>query len=215
MEKTVKKKTREVKKPEVRKKEIVKAARQFFLARSYEKTSMQELVESLGIAKGTAYHYFKSKEDLFEAVIMDLVEEDHARKRQLIKKMKGNALDKIRQVLELEPIAARNEAIVNTLHHPNNAGMHARLLAATLMKEAAVYSELIDQGCKEGVFHTDTPLECAEFLLAAIQFLTDEGIYPWSSEDILRRVKTFPSLIETLLKAPKGSFKFMLKRLSP
>ena len=87
--------------------------------------------------------------------------------------------------------------------------MHSRLFAATLMKQAPLYAEIIQQGCDEGVFKTGAPLECAEFILSAIQFLTDMGIYPWTEEDLRRRTQAFPTLIEQMLQAPPGSFQFL------
>jgi hypothetical protein len=67
--------------------------------------------------------------------------------------------------------------------------------------------------CDEGVFKTRAPLECAEFMLSAIQFLTDMGIYPWTEEDLKRRIQAFPTLIEQLLQAPSGSFQFLKCKL--
>jgi AcrR family transcriptional regulator len=55
---------RTVKKPDVRKAEILKAARHLFQTKDYESTTMQDVINALGIAKGTIYYYFKSKEDL-------------------------------------------------------------------------------------------------------------------------------------------------------
>ncbi len=196
-----------VKKPDVRRSEIVAAARQLFLTKEYEHATMQNVVEALNIAKGTIYHYFKSKEELLDAVIEDMTEEDHVRKRDLLKGLKGNALDKIRALIDMNKSHAE---VIQQLHRPGNIGLHARLLAVALCKEAKLYHSLIQQGCEEGLFHTAHPLEAAEFLLAGVQFLTDVGIYPWSSEDLKRRACAFPALIETLLKAPKNSFHFLL-----
>lgn len=44
--------------------EIIKTARQLFLIKGYDKTSIQNIIDGTDIAKGTFYHYFKSKEDL-------------------------------------------------------------------------------------------------------------------------------------------------------
>ena len=44
--------------------EIIKTARDLFLTKDYDKTTMQDFMDSLGIAKGTIYPYFKSKEDI-------------------------------------------------------------------------------------------------------------------------------------------------------
>ncbi|MFI5342729.1 MAG: TetR/AcrR family transcriptional regulator [Chlamydiales bacterium] len=197
-----------VKKPTERRAEIVKTARDLFLAKDYDKTTMQDFMNHLGIAKGTIYHYFKSKEELLEAVVEDIVNQ-HLKKMQiLIRETKGNALQKI-QALVGSKIEA--PSVVEQLHERGNEAMHTRLLVATLMKQAPLYAKLIQQGCKEGIFQTSAPLECAEFILSAIQFLTDMGICPWTQEDLIRRTKAFPKLIEQLLQAPLNSFQFMLK----
>lgn len=91
--------------------------------------------------------------------------------------------------------------------------MHSRLLAAILVKQAPLYAELIQKGCEERIFETETPRECAEFILATTQFLTDIGIFPWRQEDLKRRIQAFPRLIEQLLKAPKGSFQFLIEQM--
>ena len=50
-----------VKKPEERRQEIVSASRSLFLAQGYERTTMQDVMLKLRIAKGTTYHYFSPK----------------------------------------------------------------------------------------------------------------------------------------------------------
>ena len=109
-------------------------------------------------------------------------------------------------------MAANNAEILEHLHHPGNLGMHIRQLAVALMRQAPLYADLIQQGCEEGLFQTEHPLECAEFILSAMQFLTDMGIHPWAQEDLIRRAMAFPSMIEALLKAPQGSFQFLLEQ---
>lgn len=52
---------RTVKDPETRRQEIVATASQLFQSKSYKHTSMNDVMDALGIAKGTIYHYFKSK----------------------------------------------------------------------------------------------------------------------------------------------------------
>ncbi len=204
---------RTVKKPEIRKGEIIAAARHLFLTKEYDVVTMQNIMESVGIAKGTIYHYFKSKEELLEAVVEDIINEDYVRKELLLKDLKGTALEKIHALTQMDSLAVRYDALLDQLHQPGNAGLHARLLAVALIKESKLYGELIRQGCKEKVFYTDFPHESAEFLLTAVQFLTDRGIYPWTNEDLERRARAFPAMIEALLKAPQGSFNFLLKRL--
>ena len=202
-----------VKKAEERRSEILKTARHLFQTKEYDKTTMQDVMDHLGIAKGTIYHYFKSKEELLEAVIENIVDENIGQMQLAIRDMKGNALGKIRILIGAGSIAENNNKVLDHLHQPGNTGMHTRLLAVALIKQAPLYGELIRQGCEEGIFQTDTPLECAEFILSAIQFLTDPGIYPWTQDDLIRRARAFPCLIEAQLKAAPGSFQFMLNQI--
>lgn len=202
---------RTVKKPLERRAEIVEAARYLFQTQEYEKTTMQDVMENLGIAKGTIYHYFPSKEALLEAVVENIVDTNIEHLQSIIQNAKGTALEKIKLLVEAGNMAVNNPDVLDQLHKPGNNAMHTRLLAATLIKQAPLYAQLIQQGCDEGIFKTSAPLESAEFILSGIQFLTDVGIYPWTQGDIKRRAQAFPQLIEQLLKAPAGSFKFLVK----
>ncbi len=202
-----------VKKSADRKADIVRTACRLFQTQDYDKTSMQDIMDALGIAKGTIYHYFKSKEALLEAVIEDIVERNIEQMHTLLKKASGNALQKMELLVKAGNMAADNKDILDHLHKPGNDAMHSRLLAAIIVKHAPLYAELIQQGCTEGIFKTETPLECAEFILSAIQFLTDMGIYPWTQSDLNRRIHAFPKLIEQQLQAPPKSFQFLIKQL--
>jgi len=199
-----------VKKPEERRLEIINAARHLFQTQEYEKTTMQDVMDSLNIAKGTIYHYFSSKEALLQAVIENVVDESFEQMTEIVAQAPGNGLEKMKLLMSAGNIAADNKNLLDHLHRHSNDIMHLRMLTATLAQLAPLYAQLIEQGCKEGLFATKVPLECAEFILYAVQFLTDKGICPWKQQDIDRRAKAFPQLIERLLQAPAGSFEFMV-----
>lgn len=201
---------RTVKKPEKRKREIVETACQLYLSKGYDKTTMRDVMEQLQIAKGTIYHYFKSKDQLLDAVVTQIVEDDHTKMRQLVDSAEGSALEMM-EFLALHSANNQDQQTLDSLHLPNNANLHIRLLGKLVTTQALIYGEFIEQGCREGIFETDHPIECAEFILSSISFLTDIGIYPWSEEQLMRRILAIPDMTEALLKAPKGSFQFLLK----
>lgn len=203
---------RTVKKPDERRKEIIQAAKKLFREKEYDQTTMQELMKTLNIAKGTIYHYFSSKEELLEAVVEDLVDEELKRKTKLMNSRQCrnlNALEKFRVLVTTDTMAEENEQILESLHRPGNTIMHARQLGRYLIKLAPVFAAVFQEGCDQGIFKTEHPLECAEFLLAGFQFLTDAGFYPWSKAQLDRRMAAFPSLIEAQLGASKGAFSFL------
>lgn len=190
-----------------RKIEIIKEARRLFKTKGYDNTTMQNIMDHLAIAKGTIYHYFKSKEDLLEAVIEDIAEENLSQMEDLFHELEGNAIEKIKALLLKGNLSS--EQLLDELHRPKNAAMHLRILIAILQKQAPLYAALTAQGCSEGLFHTEHPLECVEMILFSIQFLTDSGIHSWTSNELSRRLRAYPNLIESLLKAPPGSFNFL------
>lgn len=57
-----------------RKHQIIEAAMRCFARKGFHATSIQEIVDELGMAKGSIYFYFKGKEELLLAVIWHFVE---------------------------------------------------------------------------------------------------------------------------------------------
>jgi len=107
-----------------RRQEIITTARRLFEAESYDKITMQKVVDEVGIAKGTIFYYFETKEDLLQAVVEDIIQEDAERKKLVIEKTTGNALDKIRAVMGLESMALQYPTVLESLHNVTNAAMH-------------------------------------------------------------------------------------------
>ena len=58
-----------------RRTEILSAAQELFFSKGYEATTVQEIIDAVGIAKGTFYHYFESKVDLLDALIASMTEQ--------------------------------------------------------------------------------------------------------------------------------------------
>jgi len=190
-----------VKDPKQRRKEILDASRQLFLTKGYESTTLQDVMTTLNIAKGTTYHYFKSKGDLLEAVVQEMAEEFVTQVKDSIAHVKGPVLQRFQVLMESSRAKGSLAESIDSLHRPDNIGLHTRLLAVTVLKLAPLYAEIIEQGCREKIFNTEHPLECAEFILAGFQFLTDSGCYPWTKQETDRRSNAMPQLIAALLRA--------------
>jgi AcrR family transcriptional regulator len=195
---------RVVKKPEERRKDIITLATKLFWENDYEKTSMNQIVSELGIAKGTVYHYFKSKEELMFAVIDDEVVNYIKMMKRALKKAPVDAVDRFIYLLRKGVVADRSKS--EHLHKSGNNVLHTRLLAKLISELALIYADVIKDGCDQGVFKCQRPLETAEFLLSPA-FIVDVGVYPWSEETLKRRQSAFPAIIETQLGTKKGAFK--------
>jgi len=54
---------------------LVHAARLLFSSKGYADSSIEEIVASAGVTRGSLYHHFSSKEDLFRAVLAEVAAE--------------------------------------------------------------------------------------------------------------------------------------------
>ena len=98
--------------------DILSTAYDFFIEKGYEKTSVQDIINELGISKGAIYHYFKSKEEILQSVLLLEKEKADIYLDKLIKEADGyNAQEKIKHVLNRlvsdEKINTTNRFLLN------------------------------------------------------------------------------------------------------
>ena len=60
--------------PEQRRQELIDTAGKLFAAQGYEETTVSDIVGQVGVAQGLFYYYFRSKKEIFLAVINQLME---------------------------------------------------------------------------------------------------------------------------------------------
>jgi AcrR family transcriptional regulator len=58
-----------VKSAEERKNEILDVAAALFAEKGYDNASTNDIIEKIGIARGTLYHHFGSKEEILDALV--------------------------------------------------------------------------------------------------------------------------------------------------
>ncbi len=54
---------------QARKEQILEAARRLFAAQGFHTTRMSDIARAVGVSQGTLYHYFRSKDELFMALL--------------------------------------------------------------------------------------------------------------------------------------------------
>jgi AcrR family transcriptional regulator len=204
-----------IKKPEVRKSEILDTAEMLFITKGYNQTTIIDILDKIGIAKGTFYYYFKSKEEVMDAVIVRIVDADVAAAKEIAERTDISALNKIYQMLMAQrpKKGGSKEQMIEQFHQTDNAQMHQKSLVQSILHLAPVFTEVIKQGISENVFKTDYPQETMEFLIAASTFIFDEGLFDWQPDEVLQRAKAFVSIMETTLGAEKDSLKPIYKML--
>ncbi|NKI22440.1 TetR/AcrR family transcriptional regulator [Paenibacillus dendritiformis] len=199
------------KKPEERRNEILDAAELLFTTKGFSKTTVNDILHMVGIAKGAFYYYFQSKEEVMDAIVMRFIDFGVEAAKAVAAHPELTAHDKIFQIMmSQQPDAGRKEQMIEQLHQVNNAEMHQKSLIETILQLTPVLTEVIEQGIAEGVFDTPYPKETVEFLLVSSQFIFDEGIFQWQPDELMTKAIAFTSMMEKMLGAEKGSFDYMI-----
>ncbi|API91413.1 TetR/AcrR family transcriptional regulator [Virgibacillus pantothenticus] len=103
---------RTVKKPEERLKELIELAKELFLEKGYEKVTVREILnktESSG-GPGLFYHYFKSKKEIYEAVINQMAEETILKRKKIFQEM-DNSDESVLLTISKLLIMIRNDTL--------------------------------------------------------------------------------------------------------
>ena len=184
-----------VKEADVRKNEILDAAGILFSEKGYDNTSVTDIMNAVGIAKGTLYHHFKSKEDIMDALI----------KRQtdaIFLGAKKIAEDKSIPVKEriIRTILALHEQ----LHKPQNTQMHEKTKKIVFMGVPPILADMVAEGVQQGIFETSHPLECMEMALCYLDVMLDDNVLGLTQAQRQEKIQAFIYHLERLLGVGEG-----------
>lgn len=204
-----------VKNPEERKTEILDTAERLFAIKGYSQTTIVDILNEIGIAKGTFYHYFKSKEEVMDAIIMRVINADVTAAKAIVDDAELSSIAKLFQILIMQKPqdGGGKEKMLEQFHQPGNAEMHQKSLVQSIRHMAPVLAQVVEQGIEEQVMSTDYPHETIEFLLASGQLIFDQGLFHWDTDQAQRRGKAFISMMEAALGTEKGKFDEMMNIL--
>jgi AcrR family transcriptional regulator len=210
--------TRQIKEHEIRKNEIVTAAKKLFFETGYDATSIQDIIDSLGIAKGTFYHYFKSKDELLDSLVDQLMK-DMSLRLQPIAASKKSAIEKINGIFrtgaayKIENLDAF-VLIVKTLYRDENQILRDRMFERSIQLNSLTIADIVRQGINEGVFTTAFPEYMGEVMInlgrsinetICHMLLHEKTSATTMSALIKRRMRMYEDMIERILGAPGGS----------
>ena len=204
---------RVVKEAEERKNEILDAAEELFVTKGYDGTSTGDILDKVGIARGTLYYHFRSKEDILDALIERI-------SNSMIKEAKKEACNKklsvpnriVSCILKLKPRSAISSEVMEQVNKPQNALMHQKMQMIMLNGVIPVIGELVEEGISEGIFKTDYPLYAAEMLIGYAVIVFDDS-FEQSEEEMATRIKAFIYHAERLLGAKEGSLKKTMMKI--
>lgn len=195
--------------PVERRSEILDTAERLFCTKGYSQTAMLDIANEIGIAKGTLYYHYKSKDEVMDAIILRTLTQRVERAEQIIANTSIKAIDKLFLILadqNSDENKQQEAELTEQFHQPENAEMHQKSMRQVILLMAPVLAQVIREGVEEGIFSTEYPLESVEILLSSSSVLFDKGMFRWSDEEGRRKAQAFLNAMERIIGAEKGCF---------
>jgi AcrR family transcriptional regulator len=150
-----------------RKQEFLDTALDLFYEKGYENTTINDIIDKVGLSKGAFYHYFNSKEEVLETIARQYVEKKLNIVEKVVKEENLNALEKLNKIIadmldfKLQYSEIRWK-IFKIITRNNNIKLENEIMDNFLELAQPLYEKLMKQGVSEGVFNIDYPEEAAE-----------------------------------------------------
>ena len=204
-----------VKEAEERKEEILNVAEKLFGSKGFDNTSTGDILKEVGIARGTLYYHFQSKEEILDGVIQRIAKRLTAEAEQVARNQQMPLLERLtKAILALNVDTKIGDEVMEQVHRPQNALMHQKMQQTLLAGINPVFTELIEEGIRQGICHTDFPEETVEMtMLYANTAFDDINMADLSQEEKEKKIAGFIYNTERLMGMERGSLQEALMKI--
>ncbi|MCX4339355.1 MAG: TetR/AcrR family transcriptional regulator [Lachnospiraceae bacterium] len=177
---------------------ILETATRLFVQKGYERTSIQDIIDNLGgLSKGAIYHHFKSKEEIFIAVMNKMTEESNKKLFEIRNDPDLTGKEKLKKLLQDSVnVPAQDSAFTAA---PNIKSSPA-LVSGILMESVEIVAPefilpIIKQGIEDGSIQTEYPEELAELIMLVGNVWLDPMIFDNDPEKIYRKCVMYDKML--------------------
>ncbi len=164
-------------KKEEKKRKIIDAAIKIFARNGYFNSRVSEIAKEAGVADGTIYIYFKSKEELLSAIFDEALNVFVEESKKMLEEI-TDPIEKLKKIvcLHLKHLGSnRDLAMVFQIEFRHNIVFMERLSKTRLADYFKIIEGVILEGQKQGLFKELNPRFCAKVLFGII----DEMVTSW------------------------------------
>ena len=191
-----------MKKGERRKQDLLNIAYRMFIEKGYENTSVDDIIIEAGIAKGTYYYYFESKEATLEAVIEMMIEKaENIAKAALMNPVP--IPQKLASVVYAFQPNKDEIVITDVLERKENIVMHDKIGKKIVEVAVPILSDIVREGIAQGIFVCTNVEERVKMLLIMSQNMFDYGAYS------NKYIEVYVDMLEKSLGAKEGTMSFI------
>lgn len=205
---------RVVKEAEERKNEILDVAERLFGTKGFDSTSTSDILNEIGIARGTLYYHFKSKEEILDAMISRMMTRMLEKAKAIVAQKNIPVLQRLTMMMLSLHVSDGNfeQELLKQMHKPQNALMHQKMEKSLLSGINPIIADLIKEGMEQGICQTDYPEEAAEMTFLYVNTVFDD-LMEHSEEEKQRKIAAFIYNLERLLNMEPDSMKAVIMPL--
>ena len=185
--------------PEQTVQKILDVSLKLFGEKGYEKTTIQDIVDALGMSKGAIYHHFKSKDDIIEALGNQSYSSIDGLRAYVSSFNDMNGLEKLRMIFKAQLKDPRKRSLDPVMMDAySNPKFMVMSLRETLCEAAAFGATLIEEGIKDGSIQAQDPLCASQVYLLLINFWLVTPLEPYDEQHIKNKVTYLRKLMEEM-----------------
>ncbi len=191
--------------PETRRKEFIAAARELFMEKGFDQTSVNDITNKIGMSHGSFFYYFKSKNDVMKEVIKDNLNYWKNFMVDLAANEEINALQKMQAILSMSIESQRTKQnITEFFQKEGNAIMYREHRKKSREMMIPLITLVVEQGVKEGIFHIEFPRETVEYVGYILENLGDSLKSAQSEEGYLRKIQALETILSKIAGIEKN-----------
>lgn len=178
---------------------ILEVAGHLFLTKGYDETRISDIINGLnGLTKGAIYHYFDSKEDIFNEVVSEIGNKNLLIFEEIKNDETLNAREKLSKLIEVsfynENMNAITDMSPSLLDNP-------KLLSALIseIEEVTIPNfilPIIKSGNIDGSIETTYPEEVSELIAILLNIWLNPLIFSNDEARLVKKMKLINSILE-------------------
>ena len=178
---------------------IINVACELFLTKGYEEMRISDIINRLdGLTKGAIYHYFESKEDIFNSVVNEIGNKNI----QIFDEIKRDkSLNGVEKLIKIVKSSFGNENMETITYMSPNLLDNPKLLSAFIIEIRDItipqyIQPIINEGIADGSIKTKYPNETSEMIAVLLNLWLNPLIFQSEQIKLSNKMKIVNMMLE-------------------
>ena len=174
--------------------------------------SVSEIAKEAGIGKGSIYYYFKSKEEIVDAVIERSYSDAIQKAKELVQDPALDAQTKMEIIFQTcrdSSVELSRQEAGSYMERQQSALLHQQYIYIMIRNLRPILADIIRQGNQEGTITCSSPEEVAEIVLIILTIKFDTYLSNADAAQIQSPLDVFTYMLETSFHIEKGRLDYI------